>query len=725
MKTNYNKKRMTKWNFSAVTWFSPLLIGGALLASLSALAVPENTLAVLQTANTSIYSANFFAQYNPRNALEMVERLPGFSYDKGSSVRGFGANAGNVLINGQRPTAKSGGVEGALIRLPAEQVVRIEILRGGANASEAAGQSMVANIISSKTKTSGTWAIRSRQTQGVQIEHNLEAALSTQLGQWQTSFDADIGVEPDYRTATIEERDQDNDLSAGAAENYPTSRRFAFANGEGAREVAGGQLTLNGHLGAENWSGDTSQNISAQPLPGNLAFDGDPDTFARLNETNKTRSAELGIDWVFTNDDNWKLRLLGLGLVDDTHYSANYFQQKNLQQNPLPDPLQAPLPVNDDSLQTGYVQDRLKSEVVARATYGKIGSSVFKPEFGFEVANNRLDTDAVSFVQDNPFARVDGSAVVVEEWRGEAFANFAYEFNPTLTFEGGITSEFSQIKVSGDANQQQSFQFVKPRLAANYQFNDDIRLTFEAHHQVGQLSFNHFAANSVAAEKRITAGNPDLTPDQISEITTTFDWSFSERGSFKLKLARQWREDILEQVVLSTDEQGGLNKGLGNAGKASTFVVTSELKLPLDAVLHNGLIDIMWRTRHSSFDDPIIGDSRSISNYATDWLRVDFRQDLTKQQVAWGIDYFGSFKYNRFLVDEIQTIRSNKVVTAFIETTRFFGVKIQLQVARLNNARRPFERQFYDQTRAGELTGSEIHRRTNRPEYMLSVFGTF
>ena len=76
----------------------------------------------------SIYQADFFAQYTPQNALEMIERLPGFSFDGGSNARGFGGNAGNVLIDGSRPTSKSGGLRGALVRIPAAQVERIEII---------------------------------------------------------------------------------------------------------------------------------------------------------------------------------------------------------------------------------------------------------------------------------------------------------------------------------------------------------------------------------------------------------------------------------------------------------------------------------------------------------------------------------------------------------------------------------------------------------------------
>ncbi|MEO0365881.1 MAG: hypothetical protein AAF265_10345, partial [Pseudomonadota bacterium] len=45
------------------------------------------------------YERAFFARFNPQTALDLVERLPGFTLDQGNeNLRGFGGAAGNVLI---------------------------------------------------------------------------------------------------------------------------------------------------------------------------------------------------------------------------------------------------------------------------------------------------------------------------------------------------------------------------------------------------------------------------------------------------------------------------------------------------------------------------------------------------------------------------------------------------------------------------------------------------
>ncbi|MFT4926847.1 MAG: hypothetical protein ACI8WB_002946 [Phenylobacterium sp.] len=676
---------------------------GCLLMLPQATLAQQTSSSVVKTTDAVVYPDNFFAQYQPRNALEMIERLPGFSFDEGDDGRGFGSNAGNVLIDGARPTAKSGGLKGVLTRIPAGQVLRIEVMRGGISAGEAEGQSIIANVIRSKNLTTGNWTLRTRQAGSSSVQPNFETTISTQMGLWETSFGADVGADPMHRSALIENRGADNRLSSGTRESSDSIKRFGYVNGEGARQVANGKLTLNGLFSSSVWKNDLSRDIFRDQLPDG----GAPDLFRSFNEKQKVNEAELGIDWSGV-EDHWKLHLIALGQVNDERYDYEFRDQNNSDGEP-------------DSV---FVQDGLKTEYVLRTTYGEVGSAQFKPEFGVEVANNRLDTGAI-FIESNITTPVPGSDVVIQEWRGETFATFVYEASSALSVEGGVTVEFSQIKVTGAADKEQTFKFIKPRLSSTYKFDDDISLTFEAQRRVGQLDFSDFATSAQAEDDRTTSGNPQLAPDQTTELSMTFDWSFNERGSLKMTAFREWRSDILEQIELPADDQGFVGQGLGNAGKAQTWGLLTELNMPLDYVLPNGLIQINYRLRGSHFDDPIIQADRSISNYTPDYLRFEFRQDLTEQQWAWGISYKGSFRYNRYLVDEIQSNEANHRYNFFIETTRFFGVKTQFFIENANTTRLPRTRMFYDGTRAGAFVGSEIAKRKNRAAFLLSFFGTF
>ena len=68
----------------------------------------------------TIYQAAYFSQFSPSSALEIVERVPGFTLELAlEEVRGFGQAAGNVVINGSRPSSKSDTLQTILARIPA------------------------------------------------------------------------------------------------------------------------------------------------------------------------------------------------------------------------------------------------------------------------------------------------------------------------------------------------------------------------------------------------------------------------------------------------------------------------------------------------------------------------------------------------------------------------------------------------------------------------------
>src|SRR5580698_8393120 len=96
------------------------------------------------------YPASYFADARPNTAYDMITRLPGFNFDDGNSLRGFAGTAGNVLIDGQRPTSKTDDLQSILVRIPAADVERIDLIRGGAPGIDMQGQTVVANVIRKK-----------------------------------------------------------------------------------------------------------------------------------------------------------------------------------------------------------------------------------------------------------------------------------------------------------------------------------------------------------------------------------------------------------------------------------------------------------------------------------------------------------------------------------------------------------------------------------------------
>ena len=99
-------------------------------------------------AGETVYPASYFAPFAPSSALDIVRRVPGFTLEEGAQdVRGFGGAAGNVVINGARPSSKSETMETILARIPARRVLRVELAGGERFGADFAGRAQVLNLI--------------------------------------------------------------------------------------------------------------------------------------------------------------------------------------------------------------------------------------------------------------------------------------------------------------------------------------------------------------------------------------------------------------------------------------------------------------------------------------------------------------------------------------------------------------------------------------------------
>lgn len=112
-----------------------------------------------------VFEPDFFARFNPVTADDMVRQLPGFTLDEGQELRGFGATAGNLLINGQRPSSKT-SLKDELGRIAARDVLRVELIRASAAGDiDVRGYTEIANVVlkpSADLKTSTTIALTTR-----------------------------------------------------------------------------------------------------------------------------------------------------------------------------------------------------------------------------------------------------------------------------------------------------------------------------------------------------------------------------------------------------------------------------------------------------------------------------------------------------------------------------------------------------------------------------------
>lgn len=90
-----------------------------------------------------VFTPADFAASRPNTAVDLLNRLPGFTLDTGETVRGFAGAAGNVLVDGQRPTIKTESLTDYLARITIGQIERVELAR----AAEVLGVPLLDHIV--------------------------------------------------------------------------------------------------------------------------------------------------------------------------------------------------------------------------------------------------------------------------------------------------------------------------------------------------------------------------------------------------------------------------------------------------------------------------------------------------------------------------------------------------------------------------------------------------
>lgn len=633
------------------------------------------------------YPRSFFDRFYPQTALELLERVPGFSLDTGTELRGFAGAAGNVLVDGERPTIKSGGLEDFLSRIPADAVDRIEVSRGAQRAGETAGQGLIANVIRKPQSFAGTWSGELERNPAGLIYPRGEVSFTAPFGAWSTTTKLNAFWEQ-FTFDNIDRirRDADGGLVAFDEETLPSTLRDAFIATEAKRLLAGGTLTLNARFGNSRFYQETGRDGFLGRAP-----DGGPaDRRTDIRLDSEFWQGEFSADWTGTVTRGWVLKLLTLGaFTDGEESSANVVSQ----------PLGAAPVINR------FAAERLPIEALTRATIGKL-EGTFKPEFGIEIAYNRLNSRIALEVEDESGVRpiaLPASDVTVTEWRGETFGNLTWLVAPRWTLEAGLAAEFSQITVSGDASGRNEFTFLKPSLALTFQASKALQLRAAMRRTVGQLDFNDFAASANAEDDRFLAGNPDLGPDQTWRASLTGDLRLRGGIALNVQAFHEWRSDVLEQVVLPSGVPG-----LANAGSARVWGIESEATLPLAGFIKGGLIEVSADFRDADFRDPITGESRKVTGLTNPEIAIDFRQDVTDARFAWGLTYEPPSRTASFFANEAIIDRRGRRITAFVETTRFFGVKMQLEVRNIGQVQFPRDRLLFAPDRAGAFNGSEV-----------------
>lgn len=582
-----------------------------------------------------VFTPDFFAAQRPNTALDMVNRVPGFSIDNGSGARGFEGAVGNVLINNNRPASKNDSGSNVLGRTLANQVERIELIRGGAPGIDMQGYSVVVNVILKTTD--------SRQSILTWNAMLFEGGHDIYGGSYQftqNKGDRSWGVTLSDGMGSSDSNGVGRSIRRNAAGDVIRDERYendGWGGGQGIRgnytgPLFGGKLEGTARYGLNDYQNWTALSSPTSLRRSDYAEDGD--------------SGELGLTWTRTLNPRWTLetRLIHEFSSFDSVSGSN----ETLNGTAAPE--------------QQFKSDGDSSESILRALVRHERSPALTIEAGAEIAYNMLDVNQ-AFTIGGVGVPLPSASVKVEETRGEAFSKATWRINPKLTLEGGVRLEASTISQSGDADQEKSFFFAKPRLLATWTPMADNQLRFRFERELGQLDFGDFAASAELSDGTVFGGNVDLEPEQrwISELS--YERRFWGEGVVSIGYRHDRIIDVIDRLPLP----GGLS-ATGNIGDGTLDQLSLNVVVPLDKV---GISGARFTFRNdwnkTSVTDPTTGEDRRISGVRPSQANVGFQQDITSWKTQWGINWLPRLGQATYDPDQTFAWRGADYLEAFVE----------------------------------------------------------
>ncbi len=636
------------------------------------------------------YDPEFFASARPATARDMIDRLPGFSFDGGDGSRGFSGNAGNVLINGKRPASKNDSLSTVLSRIVADQVERIDVISGGAPGIDMQGKAVVANVIqklegaTSVVVTAGVYYFNSDRaipSGQVQFRHT-DGVRSYSLGlRRDASFHDEMGGAQITRTDAL-----------GNSVFIPQTRYGS-----------GGTVGLNGGIETPFWNGDLSVNASVSQYE----F-GNGTTFHHaagdqpFASTARNQRGEVGLNWQrdFGGPILDVVALQRLG----TDKSTSIFDQ--------------------GGTQTRSASLRDTSESIARAALRTPVSDSVTIEGGVEAAYNTLSGES-QLSSGGVTVPVPSSQVEVNEKRGEIFGQMTWQMRTDLTLDAGVRAEYSTIAQPGGATPPRSLFYPKPRAALSWAVDPSTQVRLRAERDVGQLNFGDFISSANLTQGHVTAGNPNLLPDNRWQYEAVYERRFWERGAVTVSVLHQQISDILDNKPVVTPT--GIFDVRGNIGGGTTTRLSLDATIPTDRLgIPGGLLNLEGDWRRSRITDPVTGMARSFASEDPTSYEASFTQDLESLNSTWSLSYNNGWHHMSYRLGQVNRNYGAPTVNASWTYRPGSDLNLTLSVNHLLDAARRRESVYYAGPRdIAPVSRSETETTYLRPRVYMSMRKTF
>jgi len=595
----------------------------------------------------TVYQQDYFTQFAPTNALDIVRRVPGFAIEEtNDAIRGFSGAAGNVVFNGARPSSKAETLAAMLARIPARRVLRVEVAPGDVYGTDYAGKSQVLNVVLSREGgIDGTATASVRRLHDGSLIPDGTASVLIRSGKSTFNLSAKSGragdVEVGYDdvrlysdNSRLELREKTNDIDF----YYP---RFAagWAHEDGASRSA--------HLNLSYSPGRTALFQANHVIPTGGAQRDD-----QLEQDYRDTAYELGGD-VTRPLGGGAIKLVALGNRRDRNYFDSYYER----------------PGGTATIVGGFEQFQKAryDEVLGRLSWSHPKLAGFSAEFGSEVAYNKLENATELYLLGPAGARtridLPIDKATVDEFRTQTFANLGRQLTSALRLDTSLAFETSKLKVRGDTTADRSLSFLKPGITLDWKGAKGWHAQASMRREVAQLDFYDFISSAELANGRISGGNADLMPQRTWQARFTVERPVLGQGLIKLELGYDWASMLQDRVL--TDDGFDAPGNIGNGTRkfaAFTFDAPLE-KLGLKATR----ITINATVQDTSVLDPLSGKRRGWSGFYPVWeWSVDLRRDLAHW--SYGVFFTDRADNVFYRIEEVDSLILERIYgTAFVE----------------------------------------------------------
>ena len=692
-----------------------------------------------EEASTVVYAADYFAQWQPITALDMLDRIPGQGAAGGPSNngpssapgnptaggRGLGSGDGNqILINGKRIAGKNNSASGQLDRIPATQVKEFQIIRGTSGELDVRGSGQIVNVILFEQLSSNSISYEAsvERYQDQNFRPGGTLSLSGQRGDLDYLFVT--RSQPRYRVSIGDEYSMLGDYSLN---DLVLETRTVDQSVNELSMNLGYELSDSSSLRMNALYATQNDPVKVERYTTNLRVTPNSLLSEREAIPSERDNWEIGGDYELNLGNGQRFKLLAIANQANRDSARERFEM--FDDN-----------TEEKNLYLGIAT--VTEEQIVRASYTLNVFEEQSLEFGLERAQTTLDSSLSlgGLVEGGtPSAAVGGlvpqtvsnANSAVEEIRYEPFAIHNWTLSPTLSLESTLLYESSEITQSGDMNNQRDFSFVKPKVDLRYNPSTNLQLRGSIEKIVNQLSFDDFVAvnDETDNDSNTLEGNVDLRQQ--------WQWRYTFNGEYRLpddlgvlnaELFYAQHEDVIDRLDSSQSEDnlqsvnGNIGDGIEMGMNLSASVRATPLGMP------NLLITTSLNLQDSEVTDPFLGIKRRFLNYQRGRFTLFFRHDIPELRTNWGMQYFdrvdgGMFRYD---VDDIEFNVGEPRVNLFAEYRDRKGVTYRFDAGALTNGSQCRQRRrFVGRTSANILEETERRCTTTGLELAFRVNGTF